>query len=348
MLRNTTTLQRVVLSLLGGAIAIGITFFLSGSNNQLLALATAYAITILGLSFLTGWSGQISLGHSGFMAIGGYVTALWLQHFSSTPMVITLILATAAAALGGVIMGLPATKLRGPYLAGMTLAFAVALPQLPESLGPWAGGSQVISLQTPTAPHWFANLVGGGPLEIIATNYQYDAILGILVCTVAFFIVSNLFASKTGRAMRLVRDNDVAAELVGLNLPRTRTLAFAISAALSGLGGAVFAYMNGTVSPASFPYVLSISLVTYMVLGGMGTLQGAVYGGLLAVYATQITNWISNTVGIDPNSNFGLNFQNILFGGLLIVTMITAPRGLAGLIHLLKGLVQKQSTQRQQ
>lgn len=344
MLRRYPTTRRLIVTLFGVVATIALTFTLSGATNFNLALASTYAIVILGLSFLTGHSGQISLGNSAFMAVGGYVTAVTLEYHPHTRLIPILMFSVVASALAGLVMGLPATRLRGPYLAGMTLAFAVAIPQIPQSLGTWAGGSAGVSLSVqPIAPAWFHRLVSGPNVLPIAVQNQWQAILAISIAGVAFFLMANLFASKTGRSMRLVRDNDVAAELAGLNLPRTRTLAFVISAAFSGLGGSLYVLLTGTAAPNSqaFSFTFSITLLTLMVLGGIGTLQGAIYGGLLGVYSTNITNWISNRVGVNPYSNFGLNFQNILFGALLIVTMLVAPAGLAGIPRVLRGLMKK-------
>jgi branched-chain amino acid transport system permease protein len=149
------------------------------------------------------------------------------------------------------------------------------------------------------------------------------------------FFMANLQASRVGRAMRLVRDNDVAAELVGLNLPRTRVTAFVVSAGYAGLAGSLMAYTQGAVSPQNFLVSLSITMLSLMVLGGMGTLSGAVIGGVIYAYSDNLITWLTNATGIDPISNFGSNLKNVFFGGLLILTMLTAPRGISGLARSL-------------
>jgi branched-chain amino acid transport system permease protein len=131
--------------------------------------------------------------------------------------------------------------------------------------------------------------------------------------------------------MRLVRDNDVAAELVGVNLPRTRTLAFVVAAAFAGLGGSLYVLINATVTPSTFPLTLSITLLTLMVLGGIGTLSGAVIGGIIYAFSSNLVGHINSLTGINPASNLGANMQGIIFGVLLILTMLFAPRGIAGL-----------------
>ena len=331
-MRQASTLRRATGTLVGALVAVGLTFVFSSVTNSKLSQAAAYAVAAVGLSLLTGWSGQISLGTSGLMAIGGFTTAIWLRSMPGTPFVVMLLLSGFVAMLGGFVLGLPATKLRGPYLAGLTLAFAYALPQIPVSLGAWAGGSGGLSVMMPRAPHWFVSLVG---TDAFSANQQYVAILGIAVAAFCFFIVANLFASRSGRAFRLIRDNDVAAELTGLNLNRVRTSAFVIAAAFAGVGGSLFVYANGSASPNYFPFSLSITLLTLLVLGGLGTIEGALIAGVLMMYTGNLVQDLSNWFGIDPYSNFGLNFQGILFGVLLIATMLGTPNGIAGALRTL-------------
>jgi branched-chain amino acid transport system permease protein len=338
----TSTLKRFAFVVAGTIVAIALSFLLPATAAYDLATASVFCLAILGLSFLTGWSGQISLGNSGFMMIGAYATGLWSNHHTGWPFALALVIGTAVASLAGAIVGFPATKLRGPYLAGMTLAFAVALPSVLQSLDPTIfGGSQGITVTPLTTPHWFASLYGANDLPIVMSNH-FMAVVGILVVSVGVFIMTNLFASKTGRAMRLVRDNDVAAELVGLHLGRTRALAFVITAAYSGLAGGLLTLFIGTAAPTTPQYTFNFSIVllTLMVLGGMGTIAGSVVGAMLGVYAATFTTWFANHVGLGPTSwvsskvpNLDANLQPILFGVLLIVTMIFAPQGVAGQIR---------------
>lgn len=214
----------------------------------------AITIAVLGLTLLTGWSGQISLGNSAFMAVGGFAAGIWATHHQGgSPIIYSLIIATAAGAAFGLVIGLPATRLRGPYLAGMTIAFAVVLPEIIPNLSSITGTTGSVSLNPTTPPQWFVNLMSGQyPLE--SGNAQWPTDIAIVIAGVSFIFMANIFRSKIGRAMRLVRDNDVAAELMGVNLPRTRVLAFVISAAYGGLAGAVFVILTGSVTINTFPF----------------------------------------------------------------------------------------------
>jgi branched-chain amino acid transport system permease protein len=297
----------------------------------------------VGLSWLIGWSGQVSLGNSGFMAVGAYATGVWANHHAHTPIVLTLLFATACGAFSGLILALPSTRLRGPYLAGMTLAFSFAIAPLALNFPSFTGGSGGLFLNFMGAPAWFANLVGGSQ-SLVQANAQWSADVAIVVAAVAFFFMANLFHSRTGRAMRIIRDHDVAAELVGVNLQRTRTLAFVISAGYAGLGGSLLSLLTGSVSPQTYSLTLSILLLTLMVLGGIGTLSGAILGGLIYSYADNLVSLINRVGGINPTSTFGANLKGIIFGVLLILTMLVAPHGLVGIARRLAPRLKRQFT----
>jgi ABC-type branched-subunit amino acid transport system permease subunit len=231
-------LFRSMLSLFIVDAALFGSYFFSATTNYNLAIGAAMAIVLLGLSFLTGASGQISIGNGAFMGVGAFAMGIWANHHATTPIVITLIIAIVAGALVGLMLGLPATRLRGPYLAGMTLAFAVAFTAIVNSFHSWTGGDSGLQLPTSvTPPQWLANFFNSST-SLLTINSMWLADITIVVTGVAFFFMANLFASRTGRAMRLIRDNDVAAELVGISLPRTRVIAFVVSSAYAALGGA--------------------------------------------------------------------------------------------------------------
>lgn len=325
-----TTSTRFISVVVLTIVALGVTFLLPPVANSQLAAGAAVTIVILGLSWLIGWSGQISLGNSGFMAVGAYAAGIWAHHHATTPLLFTFVLATAVGGLSGLIVAIPSTRLRGPYLAGMTLAFSAAITPLAQNFTSVTGGEGGLFFNTLTTPTWFLHLFSGSNATINA-NAQWTADLAVVVAGVMFFFMANLFHSRTGRAMRLVRDNDVAAELMGINLARTRTLAFVVAASYAGLGGALFSLINATVRPETFPLTLSITLLTLMVLGGIGTLSGAVIGGIVYSFSTNLVSHINQLTGVNPASNLGANMQGIIFGVLLILTMLFAPRGIAGL-----------------
>ncbi len=321
---------RAMLTLLGLDVAIVLTFFLNSSTNFNLATGAAMSIVLLGLSFLTGASGQISLGNGAFMGVGAFAMAIWANHHATTPIFFSLLIAVACGALVGLLLGLPATRLRGPYLAGMTLAFAVAFGFILSSFSSWTGGDS--GLQLPTAwiaPRWLDGFFRAGTSSLTTTTL-YITDVAIVVAAVAFFFMANLFASRTGRSMRLIRDNDVAAELVGVSLPRTRVVAFIVSSAYAALGGALLTLIDNSVSPSTYSFALSVTILSLIVIGGIGTISGALIGGVIYAFSTSVISWITNQTGLNPQGNLASQLNGIIFGGLLILTMLFAPFGVAG------------------
>jgi branched-chain amino acid transport system permease protein len=306
------------------------TYFFSANTNTNLATGAAMSIVLLGLSFLTGASGQISLGNGAFMGVGAFAMAIWANHHATSPIVVGLLVAIVSGALVGLLLGLPATRLRGPYLAGMTLAFAVAFTAILSSFNSWTGGDSGLQLPTAaTPPHWLLGFFNSGT-SLLTTNSMWLADIAIVVTGVAFFFMANLFASRTGRAMRLIRDNDVAAELVGVSLPRARVVAFVVSSAYAALGGALSTLIDNAVSPSTYSFALSITILSLIVIGGIGTIPGALIGGVVYAYSNSVITWITNQTGLNPQGNIASQLNGIIFGGLLIVTMLFAPLGIAG------------------
>jgi branched-chain amino acid transport system permease protein len=327
--------SRALLTIVGMDVVLFITFFLPSANNFNLATGAAMSIVLLGLSFLTGASGQISLGNSAFMGVGAFTMAIWANHHATTPIFVTLLIAVAAGALAGLLLGLPATRLRGPYLAGMTLAFAVSFIAILGEFSSWTGGDSGLQLPTEAKPpHWLTSFfhVGVSPLT---TSTLWLTDITIVVAGIAFFFMANLFASRTGRAMRLIRDNDVAAELVGISLPRARVIAFIVSSAYAALGGALWTLIDNSVSPNTYTFPLSVTILSLIVIGGMGTISGALIGGIIYAYSTNVISWIVSQTGLNPQGNFASQLNGIIFGGLLILVMLFAPLGIAGAVRQL-------------
>jgi len=322
--------SRAALTLLGLDVAIFLTFLFSSSTNFNLATGAAMSIVLLGLSFLTGASGQISLGNGAFMGVGAFAMAIWANHHSTTPIVLTLLIAVACGALVGLLLGLPATRLRGPYLAGMTLAFAVAFTFILSSFSSWTGGDSGLQLPTAAvAPRWLVDFFQAGT-DPLKTTTLYITDVAIVVAGVAFFFMANLFSSRTGRSMRLIRDNDVAAELVGVSLPRTRVVAFIVSSAYAALGGALLTLIDNSVSPQTYSFALSVTILSLIVIGGIGTISGALIGGVIYAFSTNFITWLTNQTGLNPQGNLASQLNGIIFGGLLILTMLFAPFGITG------------------
>jgi len=322
-------LHRLLLTVLVVCLGLVLTGLVSGVTNLDLATGVAMSVAILGLSFLTGFSGQVSLGNGAFFGVGAYVFAIWGNHQSSS-IGEDLLVCTAAGAVAGLIVGLPATRLRGPYLAGMTIAVAIAFGSLIDEFSSWTNGDQGLNVQSPvTPPAWLASFIGE-PTSSLRATFMWRADITIVVAGITFFLMANLFRSRKGRAMRLMRENEVAAELVGVSLPGARVSAFVVSAALAGLGGGLTTLVSTAVYGSTFTLGLSIEMLTLLVIGGIGTLSGSLIAGLL--YAYSIT-WISSLVsglGLTSSSNLGSQMNNIIFGAVLIITVLVAPLGIAG------------------
>jgi branched-chain amino acid transport system permease protein len=212
----------------------------------------------------------------------------------------------------------------------MTLAFASSVTPLIQSFGTWTGGSSGLALPSLVTPGWLSSWYPS--TDTTSAQAEWITVISLLTLGVALFFMSNLFASRSGRAMRLVRDNDVAAELAGVSLGPTRTLAFVVSAAYASLGGALLALTSGAVSPGFYSIALSITILSLIVLGGMGSITGALIGGIIYAFSDKLVTWLNSLTGIDPVSNLGGNMKGIIFGSILILTMLLAPQGLVGLI----------------
>ncbi len=329
---------RVLSTVILTGIALVATGVFSPLTNFFVAQAACWAIVIVGLSFLTGASGQVSLGNGAFMGAGAFGVAIWAVHHPSTWVVGLLAMSLLIGAAAGLVVGLPATRLRGPYLAGMTIAVAIAFSSVLEEFSSWTGGTGGLELPNPTSPPgWFSALTGSSTSNpgLRPTN-MWLADIAIVTTGVAFFFMANLFCSRTGRSMRLVRDNDVAAELAGVSLPRARVVAFMVAAAYAGLGGGMYAIVQGGSGPQSFWNLgVSITLLSLLVIGGIGTLSGALLAGVLAAYATTWIGNLESATGISGTSNLGSSLDGIIFGGLLIIVMLVAPFGIVGTLQRL-------------
>ena len=298
--------------------------------SQLAAMAY-FVPAVAGLTVLTGINGQISLGHGALMAVGAYTTALLLEQESALPYLLIMLIAVALTSIVGVIVGAAASRLHGPYLAGATLALAVGLPGVALYFEEELGGEQGIRVSPPRPPEWLEDVVffiTGNDLS----GTKYLGYLGWALALLVLLLLSNLIHSRYGRMWRAVRDDEVAAELAGINLGRTRVLAFVVSAAAAGVGGSLLAIVTRLAAPTSFTIVLSIFLLVGIVVGGLGSLLGAVLGSALLVF---LVPFVTN-VGLDAglSSAQAANVAPLAFGIVLIVVMLAAPQGVVGTIRL--------------
>jgi branched-chain amino acid transport system permease protein len=313
--------RHLILAIGGGGILYLVTSSLSPYNDFLVGEIALYLIALAGLSLLTGVNGQISLGHGAFMAVGAYTIALLMTH-TQLNFILELLASVGAAAVLGVVIGVPATRLKGPYLAGMTLLLALALPPIADKWSSTFGGDQGLTTTVPTAP---GNI---NPEEWLT----WIELLGALITLV---LLANFLRSRFGRMLRAVRDDEIAASLAGIHVARTKVTAFVISAACAGLAGAFLGLSTGVVSTGEFPLPLSIQLLAAMVIGGTGSLMGMWWGAVLLVYLPQWSTSISSHLNL--GSDVSAYLATIIFGAVLIVAMIAAPSGIQGGLRLAWG-----------
>jgi len=300
--------------LLAIALACGLLFVLKGYQLFQATMVLAYAIALLGLNMLTGYNGQISLGHGAFFALGAYAAGILMEH-AGAPYWATVPAAAVVCLAVGYLFGRPALKLEGLYLALATFALGVAMPQLLKykHLEAWTGGVQGIVLIKPDAPF-------GLPLS--QDQWLYVFALGVTV--VMFLIAHNLLSSGTGRAMRAIRDHAMAAEAMGVDNRHYKSMTFGVSAAFTGVGGALSAIAVQFVSPDSFTLFLSISLLVGIVVGGVGTLWGAFFGAIFIMFVPNLAEQVSKAA------------PWAVYGVVLIAIMFAMPGGVMGLLNKLR------------
>jgi branched-chain amino acid transport system permease protein len=302
--------------------------FVSAFRAQQLAYVAIYLIALIGLNVLTGYTGQISLGHGAFMAIGGYTTAI-LMADHGVKDVWTIPIAALVAGTAGFLFGLPALRLSGLYLALATFAIAVSAPAVIKRFEDFTGGGSGINLFG--IPELTASLT---PVEILGKELSFNDWLYYLTWTVAliaYVVAWLLLRGRTGLAFRAVRDSETAAQSAGVGLPRYKTLAFAVSAAYAGVAGSLFAIATTFVNPDTFPISLSILLLVGVVVGGLGSLVGLIAG---AVFIQFLPIW-AQEISKSPGA------PSVVSGVLLIALMFVLPMGAAGLIGRLKTLTKR-------
>jgi branched-chain amino acid transport system permease protein len=297
--------------LVAGAVALP--FLVSNYRVFQLNMVLVYAIVLLGLNILTGYNGQISLGHGAFYAIGAYVAAI-LMDLGGWPYWATLPIAGIVCFVSGFLFGLPALRLRGHYLALATFALAVAMPQLLKykRIEQWTGGVQGIVILKPDPPFG---------LKITPDQWLYLFTLAIAI--VMFVIGWNLLRGRVGRAMIAIRDNPIAAEAMGVNSALYKSTTFGVSALYTGIGGALGAIVVQFVAPDSFTAGLSINLLVGIVIGGVASISGAIYGALFIQFIPNFADQISKAA------------PWAIYGAFLLAFVYLMPTGVAGLVRLI-------------
>jgi branched-chain amino acid transport system permease protein len=319
-----STLARSVLLVVLAAVVLLIASEALGAYQDLeLAEGAFYFCALAGLTVLIGMSGQISLGHGALMAVGAYTVALLIDN-EHWPLLAALVASVAVSTVVGLAVGAAATRLRGPYLAGATLAFAVGLPALADKYPSTFGGENGLATNPPTPPSWLGESF---PLE------RWEAWIASIGALVVLFVMRNLVRSGIGRGLRAVRDDEVAASLCGLRVARVQTLAFALSAACAGLAGGLLTVVLQLAAPGAFTLALSLSLLTAVVLGGLGSLFGAVCGAALLVLLPKWTDDIAHSFSL--STKVSANLPLAIYGVVLIVAMLAWPSGIEGGVRAL-------------
>ncbi len=303
------------------------------------------AIAAGGLTLLTGLNGQISLGHGALMAFGAYTAALLYDERDASPPLILVVLASVlVTVLVGILIGIAAARLHGPYLAGATLTLAVAVPGLGNQFKETLGGDQGLRLFPPEISQWATDiayyLTGSDP-----SRSKYIAFLAWATLIIVFFLLANLASSRVGRRWAAVRDDEVAAEIAGIDLTRARVSAFVVSAAAAGAAGAMFALAQRTVTPLGFSLNLSLTLLAVVVLGGLGSLTGAIVLSGVLVFLPQIVMDLGSGAA-DIDATRASQMSTLAFGLVMVLVILLAPRGLAGGVRSLNARIRGAITSR--
>jgi len=322
-------------------LAVGAIFPLvsSGVFTFQISQLLIYAIAIAGLNLLTGFNGQFSLGHSAFYAIGAYVAAVLMTQLDM-PFYLTIPIAAAVCFVFGFLFGLPALRLEGVYLALATFALAIATPQILKfkPIEHLTGGVQGLAL---------FHLKPEAPFGLPFDQDQWTFYVTFAVTLLMFFFAFSLVNSRSGRAMKAIRDNQIAAKVTGINLSLFKTLTFGVSALFTGVAGALSALLIAFVAPDSFQITLAIAIFVGMVVGGVGWIPGAFLGALFILFVPNMAEHIAHGMGwlfdavrsvmpffphITEQSARGLT--GTVYGVFLILLIYVMPSGLAGLLRL--------------
>lgn len=294
------------------AIACALPFLVSAYHIFQLTLVLAYAIALLGLNILTGYNGQISLGHGAFYAIGAYVAAILMDKFG-VPYWLTVPAAGMVCLAAGFLFGLPALRLEGLYLALATFALGVSMPQLLKykHLEAWTGGVQGIVIMKPDPPF-------GLPLNQDQWLYYFS----LAVLLLMFLLGWNLLRGRVGRALIAIRDQPIAAQAMGVNSALYKSLAFGVSAMFTGVAGALGAIAIQFVAPDSFNIFLSIGFLVGIVIGGLASIQGAIYGAIFIQFVPNIADQFSTAA------------PSAIYGVFMIACVYLMPTGVAGAVRI--------------
>jgi branched-chain amino acid transport system permease protein len=297
------------------AIAYWLPTYFEAFRVRQLSNVLCFSIAVLGLALLTGFNGQISVGHGAFFGVGAYTTGILVADHGWAHLA-TIPVAALIAFLVGILVGLPALRIKGLYLALVTLALATLFPAVIQKFSDVTGGTQGKPVPQFEVPEWSG----------LATD-QFIFYLQLVFLVVILFLVRNLIASRTGRALIAIRDKDVAAEVVGVNVAAYRVTTFGVSAMLAGIGGSLWVLQNTYLSSGDFTVTLSIEFLAAMVIGGATSILGPILGSAFIEFVPEYT------------SDIDAQLSNVIYGGLLIVLMLVLPGGFFGGLKRLEAVV---------
>jgi branched-chain amino acid transport system permease protein len=311
---------RILLVCAAAVAALSIPFLFGPYRVGQFTLVLVYAVAVLGLNLLVGYNGQISLGHGAFFALGAYTAALLIEK-ASIPYLLTVPAAGVVCFAAGFLFGVPALRLHGLYLALVTLGLAIAVPPLIKRFDGLTEGTQGLTVEQPAAPGWL-------PLA----DDQFLYLLALVLAAVMFLLAWNLTRGQLGRAVKAVRDREIPASTLGVDLAATKTRMFAVSAGYAGIAGAMYVFAIGFVAPEAFTLTVSFAFLAAIVVGGLATISGALFGALfiefVPVYASDID----------------VALTGVIYGGVLIAFMWVLPEGAAGLPRRLRRLTARRGT----
>lgn len=290
-------------------------------NQAQLAVVLVLFIGVLSVTLLTGISGQLSLGQGALMAVGGYANALLMINFKLS-LWVAIPISILVAGLAGLLLGVAAARLSGPYLAGTTLVIALAIPSLANRFLSLLKGDEGLPVDVGYPPSWLTSAVGELSYE------KWQLYVALPFAAIALFFASNILLSRTGRMWRSIRDNEIASSLNGVNFSRQKIFVFVVSAAFAGLSGALYG-LRGLVGPSVYPVSLSLTLLTAAVLGGIRSISGAFIGTVIVVF---LPDWIEVVMGGAHLSEQVSNFlPPLISSALLILVVVINPAGVTGL-----------------
>lgn len=289
-------------------------------NQGQLAVVLILFIGVLSVTILTGISGQLSLGQGALMAVGGYSTALLMTNFKFS-LWVAIPFSILGAAIAGLLLGVAAARLSGPYLAGTTLVVALAIPTIANRFVSVFKGDEGLPVDVGYPPQWFSNTFGEPSYE------QWQLYVALPFAAIALFLASNMLLSRSGRMWRSIRDNATASSLSGVNYSRQKIYVFIVSASFAGLSGALYG-LRGLVGPSVYPVSLSLTLLTAAVLGGIRSIAGAFIGTVIVVF---LPDWIDLVIENFEFSEQVSNYMPALISSLLLIlTVVLNPAGVAG------------------